>query len=807
MLISYKWLKDYVDIEDIAPEEIADRLTTGGVEVDALYRRSEPIEGCVVGYVVEAKKHPDADSLNICQVDQGAETVQIICGADNVAAGQKVVVAKPGTVLPGGMEIKATDIRGQESNGMICSLQELGMEAKLVPKHVAEGIFVFDENPETGSDAIKALGWDDTVMDLDITPNRADCLNVLGVAYEVAAQLDRTVKLPRTSVKESDKSASAAVNVKIENGEDTPYYGARVAENIQVKPSPYWMQNRLMAAGIRPISNIVDITNYVLLEYGQPLHAFDFDAFGSDEVLVRRAFEDEEIQTLDGNKHHLSSAHLVVTNGTKPTALAGVMGGEHSEVGDGTTNILLEAALFHPSLIRQASKDTRIRSDASVRYERGLDTERVEQAADRAAYLFAEHAGASILQGIEQEDHRKPGGRWVTVSDRSINQLLGMELSGSEMVHILERLGFQVADKETGSIEVYIPSRRPDIHIEEDVAEEIARMHGYQDIPSTLPKGATTAGSLTAEQKRKRTVRRFLESAGLSEAVTYSLTTAGSASRFTLYPEKHTMEVTMPMSEDRRVLRQSLIPQLLEGVSYNRNRQTKDIALFEMGSVFLSEEERAAVQPEERIMLAAVVSGRWESHLWQGETKRADFYVIKGIAEGILEELHVESRASFTLAERSDMHPGRTADIQLDGETVGYVGQIHPTTAGDWDIAETYALQVDLTSLLQAAETPVRYQALPRFPSTTRDIAIVVDESVPAADVKNVIEAAGGSTLYSTSLFDVYQGENLTPGKKSLAFTLVYLDPERTLTDEEVTSAHDQVLRMLEEKTGAELRQ
>lgn len=807
MLISYKWLKDYVDIEDITPEEIADRLTTGGVEVDALYRRAEPIEGCVVGYVTGAEKHPDADNLNICQVDQGGETVQIICGADNVAAGQKVVVAKPGTVLPGGMEIKATEIRGEESNGMICSLQELGVEAKLVPKHVAEGIFVFDEEPETGSDAVKALGWDDTVMDLDITPNRADCLNILGVAYEVAAQLDRTVQLPVTSVQESEKPASAAVNVKIENGEDTPYYGARVAENIQVKPSPYWMQNRLMTAGIRPISNVVDITNYVLLEYGQPLHAFDFDAFGSDQVLVRRAFEDEEIQTLDGNKHHLSTEHLVVTNGTKPTALAGVMGGEHSEVNDQTTNILLEAALFHPSLIRQASKDTRIRSDASVRYERGLDTERVEQAADRAAHLFAKYAGASVLQGIEQEDHREPGGRWVRVSDRRINQLLGMELSGSEMVRILERLGFQTADKETSSIEVYIPSRRPDIHIEEDVAEEIARMHGYQDIPSTLPKGATTAGSLTAEQKRKRTVRRFLESAGLSEAVTYSLTTVSSASRFTLYPEKYTMEVSMPMSEDRRVLRQSLIPQLLEGVSYNRNRQTKDIALFEMGSVFLSEEANAAVQPEERIMLAAVVSGRWESHLWQGETKNADFYVIKGIAEGILEELHVESRASFTLAERSDMHPGRTADILLDGETVGYVGQIHPTTAGDWDIAETYALQVDLTSLLQAVETPVRYHTLPRFPSTTRDIAIVVDENVPAAEVKEVIESAGGSTLYSTSLFDVYQGENLTPGKKSLAFTLVYLDPERTLTDEEVSSAHDQVLRMLEEKTGAELRQ
>ncbi|MFB5662941.1 phenylalanine--tRNA ligase subunit beta [Alteribacillus sp. HJP-4] len=805
MLVSYQWLKDYVNIEDLTPEETAEKLTRGGVEVDLLHQRSEGIDHVVVGYVEECKKHPDADKLNICQVNTGSETAQIICGAPNVAVGQKVAAAKPGAVLPGGMKIKKAKLRGEASKGMICSLQELGIEQKLVAKEFSEGIFVFPDDVEVGTDAIAALELHDTVLELDLTPNRADCMSMLGVGYEMAALLDREVTHPSTNLLESFGSASDFISVQVEETEDNPYYGAKVIKNVTIAPSPLWIQNRLTAAGIRPINNVVDITNYVLLEYGQPLHAFDLDRFGSKEVVVRRARNGESITTLDEENRTLTSDHLVITNGREPVALAGVMGGSFSEVQDDTRTVLLEAAYFHPVRVRKASKDMGLRSESSSRFEKGIDSSRVEEAADRAASLIAEYAGGEVLAGTVDQDSRSKKDAVITTKVERLNKRLGMELSTSDILAIFRRL--RLPALESGDhITVTIPPRRPDLVIEEDLAEEVARLYGYDHIPTTLPSGATTPGALTKRQLNRRKARRFLEGSGLNEAITYSLTSPEKTQRFLLTDQYHTVSVAMPMSEERSMMRTSLIPHLLDNIQYNRNRQQYDSAVFEVGSVFFSEVEALTKQPEEKNLVAGAISGVWDLHLWQGEKKKTDFFVVKGIVEGLAEELRLSDAITYQAAVRDDLHPGRSADILLQGRIVGFIGQVHPLVAKEWDLKETFVFQLDLDALLDQKELPLQYTTLPRYPSVTRDIALVVNTAVTAGEVQSVIENAGGELLKHVQLFDVYEGSNLESGKKSLAFSLIYLDPERTLTDEEVTSAHNRVLQKLEDQLQAVLR-
>ncbi|SDH75513.1 phenylalanine--tRNA ligase subunit beta [Alteribacillus bidgolensis] len=806
MLVSYQWLKDYVDIDDLTVEETAEKLTRGGVEVDVLHPRSEGIEQVSVGYVEACEQHPNADKLNVCQVNTGEETAQIICGAPNVAAGQKVAVAKPGAALPGGMKIKKTKLRGEPSEGMICSLQELGIEQKLVAKEFIDGIYVFPESAEVGEDAVKELGLRDTVLELDLTPNRADCLSMIGIAYEMAALLDREVHQPDCTFSVAEQSAAEAVSVQVDVPEDNPYYGAKIIQNISIGPSPLWMQNRLTAAGIRPINNVVDITNYVLLEYGQPLHAFDLDRFGSNKVVVRRANEEETITTLDGEIRTLSAEHMVITNGKEPTALAGVMGGAFSEVQEDTTTILLESAYFNSSRVRKASKDMGLRSESSTRFEKGIDARRVEEASARAAYLLERYAGGTVLEGTVENDFRSDKKRVIETEPEQLNKLLGMDLSQEDILSIFRRLRFSVQTK-GNRISVEVPTRRPDLKIEEDLAEEVARLYGYDYIPTTLPAGVTTPGSLSPEQKNRRKIRRYLEASGLHEAITYSLTSPEKASRFLLKEVPGTVTVSMPMSEERSTMRTSLIPHLLDTVQYNRNRQINDSSMFELGSVFIGEAGELTQQPEEKKVLAAAVTGTWEIHLWQGEKKKTDFFVVKGILEGLFDELGVLDNIQFVPSSRKELHPGRSADIVLNGRSVGFTGQVHPSVEKEWDIKETYIFQLDLDAILAAETEELSYAVLPRYPSISRDIALVVDQNVPAGDVQRVIEEAGGPLLKQVTLFDVYEGENLEAGKKSLAFSLVYLDPERTLTDEEVTKTHDQVLSQLTEKVQAVLRQ
>ncbi|PLR68357.1 phenylalanine--tRNA ligase subunit beta [Bacillus sp. UMB0893] len=803
MFVSYKWLQNYVDLNGISAEELAEKITRSGIEVEGVETLNEGMSGVVIGHVLEKEQHPNADKLNKCLVDIGAEQpVQIICGAANVDKGQKVAVATVGAVLPGNFKIKKAKLRGEESNGMICSLQELGIESKLVAKEFSEGIFVFPNEVQPGADALAELSRDDQILELGLTPNRSDCLSMLGVAHEVAAILGRSVAYPDLTHEESSEKASDVISLTVEAKEENPLYVAKVIRNVKIAPSPLWLQTRLMAAGIRPHNNVVDITNYVLIEYGQPLHAFDYDRLGSKEILVRLAKDGEELITLDGQKRTLTAEHLVITNGTEPVALAGVMGGENSEVHSDTTSILLESAYFNGQTVRKASKDHGLRSEASARFEKGVDPNRVRAAAERAAQLMIELAGGEVLNGSAEVNYLEAEPAVVSIHEDKINKVLGMNISTNEIQSIFTRLGFEVKE-DNGTFTVTVPTRRGDITIEEDLIEEVARLYGYDNIPSTFPVSASSPGRLTEYQANRRKARRYLEGAGLYQAITYSLTSEEKASQFALEVSDYT-RLAMPMSEERSVLRLSLLPHLLETLKYNLARQNDQVALYEMSSVFIS--NGAGEQPVEKERLSGAVTGLWHLNQWQGEKKPVDFYVVKGILDGLFDVLGLTEHVTYKQAKRDGLHPGRTAEIVLNGQTFGFIGQVHPKLQKQMDLTETYVFELALQQLLQTNLEELKFAVIPRFPSMTRDIALVVDREIVAGDLKEAISEAGGKLLKEVSVFDLYEGDKLEENKKSLAFSLRYFDPERTLTDEEVTKAHEKVLRAVEEKFAAVLR-
>ncbi|MCA1031991.1 phenylalanine--tRNA ligase subunit beta [Bacillus timonensis] len=802
MFVSYKWLQEYVDLSGVTAEALADKITKSGIEVEGVEVLNQGISGVVVGHVLECQQHPNADKLNVCTVDVGEEEpVQIVCGAKNVAKGQKVVVAKVGAILPGNFKIKKAKLRGEESHGMICSLQELGVESKLVAKEFSEGIFVFPEDVEVGTDALQHLNLDDQVLELGLTPNRSDCLSMLGVAYEVAAILGKEVKFPSIELTTTDEKASDYISIKVDAKEDNPLYCARIVKDVKIAPSPLWLQTKLMAAGIRPHNNVVDITNYILLEYGQPLHAFDYDRLGSKEIVVRRAIQDEKIVTLDDAERTLSDDHLVITNGIEPVALAGVMGGANSEVQADTTTVLIESAYFNSSTIRKSSKDHGLRSEASTRYEKGIDPNRTREACDRAAALMAQYASGKVLAEVVEVDHLTVTPAVVTITLDRINSVLGTSMQKDVIEGILANLKFTFTeDNETFTITV--PTRRGDITIEEDIIEEVARLYGYDNLPTTLPIGEA-AGKLTPYQAKRRKVRRYLEGAGLYQSVTYSLTNEAKVSKYAL-EEAKPIHLSMPMSEERSVLRLSILPQLLEVLSHNIARQIDDIATYELGSVFLSNGEGEL--PNEKERLAGAVTGQWLSHPWQGEKKKVDFFVVKGILEGLFDLLGLGKKISFVKAEIEGMHPGRTAEVMIDKQSIGFVGQVHPDVQKELDLNETYVFELALMEVLEADVEEITYEPIPRFPMMTRDIALVVDKSIPSGDIKNVIIETGGKLLKDVFVFDLYEGERMEEGKKSVAYSLRYFDPQRTLTDEEVTKTHQNVLKAVEEKFSATLR-
>ncbi|MBS3311688.1 phenylalanine--tRNA ligase subunit beta [Staphylococcus aureus] len=800
MLISNEWLKEYVTIDD-SVSNLAERITRTGIEVDDLIDYTKDIKNLVVGFVKSKEKHPDADKLNVCQVDIGEdEPVQIVCGAPNVDAGQYVIVAKVGGRLPGGIKIKRAKLRGERSEGMICSLQEIGISSNYIPKSFESGIFVFSESQVPGTDALQALYLDDQVMEFDLMPNRADALSMIGTAYEVAALYNTKMTKPETTSNELELSANDELTVTIENEDKVPYYSARVVHDVTIEPSPIWMQVRLIKAGIRPINNVVDISNYVLLEYGQPLHMFDQDAIGSQQIVVRQANEGEKMTTLDDTERELLTSDIVITNGQTPIALAGVMGGDFSEVKEHTSNIVIEGAIFDPVSIRHTSRRLNLRSESSSRFEKGIATEFVDEAVDRACYLLQTYANGKVLK-----DRVSSGelGAFITPIDITadkINRTIGFDLSQNDIVTIFNQLGFDTEINDD-VITVQVPSRRKDITIKEDLIEEVARIYGYDDIPSTLPVfEKVTSGQLTDRQYKTRMVKEVLEGAGLDQAITYSLVSKEDATAFAMQ-QRQTIDLLMPMSEAHASLRQSLLPHLIEAASYNVARKNKDVKLFEIGNVFFANGEGEL--PDQVEYLSGILTGDYVVNQWQGKKETVDFYLAKGVVDRVSEKLNLEF--SYRRADIDGLHPGRTAEILLENKVIGFIGELHPTLAADNDLKRTYVFELNFDALMAVSVGYINYQPIPRFPGMSRDIALEVDQNIPAADLLSTIHAHGGNILKDTLVFDVYQGEHLEKGKKSIAIRLNYLDTEETLTDERVSKVQAEIEAALIEQ-GAVIR-
>lgn len=800
MLISNEWLKDYVDVNQNV-QDLAEKITRTGIEVDDIIDYTKDIKNLVVGYVVSKTSHPDADKLNICQVDIGEEEpVQIVCGAPNVDEGQYVIVAKVGGRLPGGIKIKRAKLRGERSEGMICSLQEIGISSNVVPKAFENGIFVFSTEVTPGTDALDALYMNDQIMEFDLTPNRADALSMVGTAYEVAALYQTQMTKPQTTSNELNESAADELSVTVKNENKVPYYSARIVKNVTIGQSPIWMQSRLMKAGIRPINNVVDISNYVLLEYGQPLHMFDQDQIGSNHIEVRQAQENETMTTLDDQERTLLESDIVITNGQTPIALGGVMGGDFSEVSDKTTNVVIEGAIFDSASIRHTSRRLNLRSEASSRFEKGIATEFVNEAVDRACYLLEMYASGSVLK-----DRVSAGdlGEFITpihITTDKINETVGFNLSADEITKNFEQLGFET-EVNHNELTVFVPSRRKDISIKEDLIEEVARIYGYDEIPSTLPVfEEVTSGTLTDRQRKTRIVKETIEGAGLNQAITYSLVSKEHAKDFALQ-DRSTIELLMPMSEAHSTLRQSLLPHLIEATTYNVARKNKDVKLYEIGRVFFGNGEGEL--PEEVEYLSGIMTGDYVVNQWQGKKEEVDFYLAKGVIERVAEKLNLT--LDYRAAKIEGLHPGRTALVSLNGKEIGFIGELHPSVAADNDLKRTYVFELNYEEMMKVSVGYINYQPIPKYPGVLRDIALEVNHDVPASELISTIHDNGADILQDTQVFDVYEGEHLEEGKKSVAIRLNYLDTENTLTDERVSKVHDQIIEALKEK-GATIR-
>ena len=791
MLVSYNWLKQYTNVEDNA-NALAEKITRGGIEVEGVEYLAEEISNVVVGYVVSKEKHPDAEKLNVCQVNVGEEeNLQIVCGAPNVDAGQYVIVAKVGAKLPG-IKIKKAKLRGVESQGMICSLAELGLSKSVVPKNYQEGIYVFETEQELGSDVVEVLGLNDYILDLSITPNRADALSMRGLTYELGALYNNKVDFK--DVEKEENYEATSLQVAIESDSCRNYVG-QVVKNVEVKSSPLWLQTRLMNSGIRPINNIVDITNYVLLEFGQPMHAFDKDLVG-DKIVVRDAKEGEVLETLDGEERKLQTTDLVITDGTRAIALGGVMGGKNTEVSEETKNIILESAYFNPTSVRRTSAAHGLRSDSSARFEKGIDPNMQKAALARAVELILELCPNAVVEssvGIVKKEEEKV----VEITTSYINNYLGITLSTEEIVAILEGLSFAV--EVTGeNLVVKVPTRRPDISIKQDLVEEVIRIYGYDNLASTLPKfSKTTKGGLTYSQRMVRDLRAVYASLGFNDTINYSLVSEEEATQYTL-EDHHKVRLLMPMTETHSTLRQSLVPGLLNTVQYNVARKQKDLKLLEIGRVFFGSGDDN-IQPKETLYLSAALTGEERATKWLKESSSLDFFAAKGYLEVAFDRLGLDEKVTYKKSTLEGMHPGRFAEVYLGEKRIGFIGEVHPQVADKLGLNTTYVFEINLDEVISESKVKSKYEEVTKYPEITRDIAMLVDVKDEYQNIYNVIESVNSKLITNVELFDLYAGAELLVGKKSLALTITYSDKQKTLTDEEVTAVHDKVLSALTE--------
>ncbi|HJE44719.1 phenylalanine--tRNA ligase subunit beta [Levilactobacillus namurensis] len=802
MNISYNWIKEYLDL-DVSATDLAEKIERTSVEVDSVVRPADGLKKIVVGHVNSLVAHPDSDHLHICEVDVGDDQPsQIVCGAPNIAAGQNVIVALPGSRIANNVKIKRSKMRGVESDGMICSLQEIGFSEDVVPKEYADGIYVLPADAQPGEPVFGLLGMDDSLIDLDVTPNRGDMLSLNGTLRDLAAIYDQPVKLDQPAVKETGEAIADQLTLHVDAAL-APQYRMRLVRDLKIAPSPMWLQIRLWNAGIRPINNVVDVTNYIMLKYGQPLHAFDYDKFTGQDVYVRTANAGEQLTTLDENDHDLDPKDIVIADGQAPIALAGVMGGLSTAITDQTHTVAIEAAVFEHDHIRKAAQRHHLHTDASQRFERGVNQAGVQDALDAAAQLMDELASGAVQTGTAVGSNQQPDPAVIPLTLTHVNAVLGTDLKQAQVTHILESLGFTVA-VDGDQMTVTVPIRRNDIHIPADLLEEIARIYGYDNIPVTLPTGRMTQGRLTPAQRLMRATRHSLEALGLNQAISYALTTEDKAKMF-MMRESVPTKLAWPMSVDHAVLRMNLITGLLDDLAYNAARKVKDVALYEQGRVFYRED--GTDRPSEEEHIAGAITGTLMPQAWNQPAQAVDFYQVKGIVAAYLQDMAVNGEVTYVPnQEMPEMHPGRTADILVHGHRIGYLGEIHPTIAKQFKIGTTYVFELNLQAIIEMPKQENQYDVISRYPAITRDIAMLVDDEVTNEQVVNLIEKRGGAYLQSVKLFDVYAGVKVPKGKKSLAYTLTYQDKHATLVDDAVNQAFAKVTKRLEDELGAEIR-
>ncbi|GAB6673957.1 phenylalanine--tRNA ligase subunit beta [Streptococcus uberis] len=801
MLVSYKWLKELVDI-DVSSAELAEKMSTTGIEVEGVEVPAEGLSKLVVGHVLSCEDVPETH-LHLCQVDTGDdEPRQIVCGAPNVQAGINVIVAIPGARIADNYKIKKGKIRGMESLGMICSLQELGLPDAIIPKEFSEGIQILPDNAIPGDSIFSYLDLDDEIIELSITPNRADALSMRGVAHEVAAIYGKELKFPVKIPQESSKATSDLISVAIES-DKVLTYASRVVENVTVQASPQWLQNRLMNAGIRPINNVVDVTNYVLLYFGQPMHAFDFNKFESGDLLARQARNGEKIVTLDGEERDLIDQDIVITVNDKPVALAGVMGGKATEIDSHSKTVVLEAAVFDGKAIRKTSGRLNLRSESSSRFEKGVNYDTVIEALDFAAAMLEELAGGQVLAGYLQAGQVPTEPVQVLTTLDYVNVRLGTNLAYSDIEDVFAKLGFGLAG-DAQAFTVSVPRRRWDISIQADLVEEIARIYGYDKLPTTLPEAGGTAGELTASQLLRRRVRAIAEGAGLTEIISYALTTPEKAQAFAI-ESSHLTELMWPMTIERSALRQNIVSGMLDTIAYNVARKQKNLAIYEIGKVFEQNADPKVDLPNERDTFAFALTGLVAEKDFQTQATAVDFYYAKGILESLFSKLNL--KVTF-VAEKdmASMHPGRTARILLGEETIGFLGQVHPQVANDYDIPETYVAELNLQAIEANMASTQIFTEISKQPAVSRDIALLVDDQLSHQDIVTIIEGLGLKYLESIKLFDVYAGANIEPGKKSMAYSLTFQNPQESLRDEEVAKYMNKISEALLEKANAQVR-
>lgn len=790
MRVSLNWLKDYLDLDDLTNEELYEKISLHISEIETMKKLSEATN-LVVGEVLTCQMHPDSDHLHICEVNLGKETQVIVCGAPNVAAGEKVIVALPGASLPGGIKIKVSKVRGVESNGMICSLSELGIEDRLVDEKYKNGIYLLPNDAPVGEDAVKYLGLDDQIIDLELTSNRSDLLSMEGVAYDLAATLERDLTLPLFQVKET--KMVNPVKVKIET--DLCYeYQTRLIEGITIKESPIWLKMRLIAAGIRPINNVVDVTNYVMVALGQPMHAYDHNFVGNN-IVIREAGNDKEFVTLDNVKRELEPTDILITDGKKPIGLAGIMGGLNSEVEDTTTSVVLEVAMFDPMAIRKTSSRLGLKSEASTRFERLACQTRITRAIDMASALICDLAGGVVVGGIVKEVRKPYEPKYVDVTLERINSFLGTSLTSIDLERIFEDLRYEYT-KNAGTYHIEIPSRRMDLeNFFADICEDVARMIGYDQIPTTI-SAVDALGHLTKAQAVVRQIREVLANMGLNETMSYSLVSEEELNLYNL-EEKEPIKVLMPLTSDRAYMRESLLNGIMSSISYNLARQMNDVAIFEIG-------KRYSMSDEE-LMLAGGFVGTFSANPWQGLNHKVDFYLVKGILDTLANKLNLTFTYEPYENIKNTYHPGRAAKILVGNVEVGFIAGLHPEFRLKHDLKDCYVFEINLEKLIPLT-TEINYEPISKYPSIERDLAIIVDENVTAKQVLDVVKMVAKKYLVSVNVFDLYKDNSLGENKKSLAFKMIFNDKEKTLDSKDVDKVINSILNRLDYYFKAQLR-